>query len=415
MKLLNFTAFKRLSKSCHFIGSRIRKVRTYFSTFVPLYLYIMLKVKNLLLFVSLVFIFCAVGFSQTPVTAQEEKETIVTEEIKLNVSAFNGSGEFVSDVQKEDLVIIEDGRLQQANSIRRVPASVLIALDTGGEMRANLRATRQTAKNLVNELQASDRIALMQYGDKAETLSDWTIDKIKLLEILDKKLAFGKRSVFNQALGEAIKFFARTPAENRHLILITNGADSFNDQNERIDAAKSLTASGINVHVISYTQLQQAAIKSQKNIFVEGQPKPRRLPEEVVTTLPDPKRPNSKKQEVTPRDMARMPRLGSIIPDRERRRRGKADAEKLEADEQFLTSIAEDTDGEVYLPESFEEITEKTSTLAKNIDSQYVITYIPKRPLKDSPVGEIRQIEVSAKRAGLQIQARRKFVVEKNK
>jgi hypothetical protein len=40
---------------------------------------------------------------------------------------------------------------------------------------------------------------------------------------------------------------------------------------------------------------------------------------------------------------------------------------------------------------------------------------LPKRPVKDSPNGEIRQIEVSAKRAGLPAQARRKFIVEKNK
>ena len=374
----------------------------------------MLKVKSFLLFILIIFTFCVDGFSQTPTSTpvQEEQETVITEEIKLNVSAFNSKGEFVSDVQKEDLVIIEDGRLQQASSVRRLPANVLIALDIGGEMRTNLSTTRKTAKNLVDALEANDRIALLQYGDKAEILSDWTTDKSRLSEVLDKKLSFGKRSVFNQALNAAISFFAQTSTENRHLILITNGADSFNDQKERADATKRLMSSGINVHVISFTKLQLSGVKSQTSIFNEGEPKPRRLPEEIANTLPNPKRPGMKEkdQEVTPRDMARMPRLGSINLDLERTRRGKADVRKLKDDEQFLMNIAENTNGEVFLLESTGEIVEKTSTLAKNIDSQYVVTYVPKRPLKDSPEGEIRLIEVSAKRAGLQALARRKFI-----
>ena len=58
-------------------------------------------------------------------------ETVFTEEIKLNVSAFDLAGEFVSKVAKDDIVIVEDGRLHQPISIRRIPANVLIVLDTG--------------------------------------------------------------------------------------------------------------------------------------------------------------------------------------------------------------------------------------------------------------------------------------------
>lgn len=372
----------------------------------------MLKVKNYFWLVSLFFALTALGFSQTPTPTriEEEKETIVTEEIKVNVAAFDRDGEFVSDVQKGDLVIVEDGRLQQASSVRRVPANVLLLLDTGGEMRNNLSATRRAAKELVGKLQTSDNISVFQYNDKVEKLSDWTIDKTQVLNILEKKLAFGRRSVFNQALEAAIKYFYRTPLENRHLILITSGTDSFDDQALRDLVSKNLIASDITVHVISYTQLQQNAVKSQKTIFQEGEYKPRRLPDEIVETLPKPRRGNSKKQEVTPRDMAKMPRLGSITLDRERNRRGKEASEELEAGERFLTKITEDTNGEVFLPESFDEMIEKTEILARNIDSQYVVTYVPKRPLKDSAAGEIRQIEVSSRRAGLQAQARRKLI-----
>jgi hypothetical protein len=111
--------------------------------------------------------------------------------------------------------------------------------------------------------------------------------------------------------------------------------------------------------------------------------------------------------------MAKMPRLIGITLDRERVKRAKDDLNQLENDERFLTTIAEDTNGEILLPETFDEVIEKTTRLAQIIDSQYVITYAPKRLLRDSPKGEVRLIEVSSKRNGLQVEAHRKLIVQK--
>jgi VWFA-related protein len=374
----------------------------------------MLKFKKYLLIICL---FSALGiesFAQNPdqPPIAEENEKVLTEEIKLNVAAFDISGQFVSDLKMEDLVIVEDGRLQQPSSARRVPASVLIVLDTGGEMRSNLSVTRAAAKSLVNSLQPSDSVSVFQFGDKVEMLSDWTTDKTRIFDVLDKKLAFGRRSIFNQALDSAIKFFYKTPLENRHLVLITNGADSFNDSALRDSVKANLMARDINVYVISYTKLQKGSIASRKSIFVEGEFKPRRMPEEVADTLPDYKGAGKKKM-VSPRDMAKMPRLGGVTLDRERIKRANNDLNELETDELFLTTIAEDTNGEILLPETFDEAIEKTNVIAQIIDSHYVITYVPKRRLRDSPKGEIRLIEVSSKRNGLQVKAQRKLIVQK--
>jgi hypothetical protein len=174
----------------------------------------------------------------------------------------------------------------------------------------------------------------------------------------------------------------------------------------------NLMASDINVHVISYTKLQKVSNASRKSIFVEGEFKPRRMPEEVADTLPDFKG-SGKKKMVSPRDMAKMPRLGGVTLDRERIKRANNDLNELETDELFLTTIAEDTSGEILLPETFDEVIEKTNVIAQIIDSQYVITYAPKRLLKDSPKGEVRLIEVSSKRNGLQVEAHRKLIVQK--
>ncbi len=103
----------------------------------------------------------------------------------------------------------------------------------------------------------------------------------------------------------------------------------------------------------------------------------------------------------------------TINLDREMIKRRKQEAANLKASQAFLTTIAEDTNGEIFLPETIEEMKEKTATLAKNIDSQYVATYTPKKSLSDAPDGEVRNIIITSRRPDIQVQGKRKFVVSR--
>ena len=122
----------------------------------------------------------------TPTPSPEKDDDpvrVVTEEIKLNVLAFDGDGKFVTDVKEADLVITENDILHQPSSVRRIPANILIVMDTGGEMRQvkSLDQTRKTAKAIVNALKPEDSIAVLQYGDTAQIVAEWTNDKTQIL------------------------------------------------------------------------------------------------------------------------------------------------------------------------------------------------------------------------------------------
>jgi VWFA-related protein len=342
--------------------------------------------------------------AQPTPTPPEQVEKVETEEIRLNISAFDANGRFASDLRVEDLVINEDGRLHQATSVRRTPANVLILLDVGGEIAYAKRraATSAAAKGLVSALRENDSVAVMQYGDKVEILSEWTQDKPSVLDALsDKKLGYGKRSAFILALTKAVEFFRNTSLENRHLVLISDGVDSFNELRLKNLAVRNLLSSDINVHVISYTKLQQNAITMPKT-------KSGRVTRPKANDLP----PGA---EIPIHGTTPTFSVATINLDREMIRKRKEQIAQLKTSEQFMTTIAEDTNGEIFLPETVEEMVDKTAQLAKNIDSQYVVTYTPKRPLNEAADGETRIIEVSSRRAGIDIQGRRKLVVINNK
>lgn len=338
--------------------------------------------------------------SPTPFN-DETPVNVVTEEIKLNVSAFDRRGDFVPGVTKNDLVIIEDGRLNQPTSVRRIPANVLIMLDTGGELRQvkNITQTREIAKELVRDLDPGNQIAVLEYSDKARILTDWTTNKLKVLNDLDRKLIFGRRSMFSDALNLASRYLSNSELENRHLVIVSDGTDSFWSDERREAEMKTLLQTNINVHVISYATLEKAEVEKRASVVQKGTPK-KAMPPEVAETLPN-----------GVRDTATTPNAVTVVTDAEFIKTYKQREQALEKGEDYLFKLSEDTSGLFILPDTPDEMIEKASLIADVIDSNYVVTYVPKRPLSDSKPGEVRVIEVSSKKPGLRVLAKRRLVV----
>ncbi|HEY2847255.1 MAG TPA: hypothetical protein VGI80_05505, partial [Pyrinomonadaceae bacterium] len=111
-------------------------------------------------------------------TPEEDTVRVHTEEIKLNVLAFDENGAFYKDVTANDLVITENNVLHQPTSVRRVPANVLILMDTGGELRTvkSLDQTRKVARGVIDALRPGDSVAIEAYADKPQIVGEWTTD-----------------------------------------------------------------------------------------------------------------------------------------------------------------------------------------------------------------------------------------------
>ena len=76
-----------------------------------------------------------------------------------------------------------------------------------------------------------------------------------------------------------------------------------------------------------------------------------------------------------------------------------------------LKSLTEETGGRLRQPDSVEGMSVEAASVAREIDSQYVITYSPRRPLRRAAANEYRRLHVGARRQGLTLRARRGYVV----
>ena len=371
----------------------------------------MKNLENFFVSAALAFVF-VIGVSaqsgrvqQTPTPPNDDDTVRVsTEEIKLNVLAFDSSGEFFRGVTTNDLVITENNILHQSTSVRRLTANVLIVMDTGGELRSvkSLDKTRSVARAVVEALAAGSSVAVMQYSDKAEIVGEWTSDKTQTLAAI-KRASFGRRSVFVDALRLATEYLQKDTLENKHLVLITDGTDSKGRSSAKFEAIQSILATNITVHVLSYTSMEAADIEPRTK-GVSNSPPPKALPDEVAAQLPN-----------GARDAATAPKFKTINLDRSLIRRMKARKADLEASQQQLEKLAENTNGEFILPESVDEMIAKSALVAKMIDATYVVTYAPKIPVVETRGIAERNINVTSKRSGLIVVARRKLLIGADK
>jgi hypothetical protein len=93
---------------------------------------------------------------------------------------------------------------------------------------------------------------------------------------------------------------------------------------------------------------------------------------------------------------------------RKQRKAYEADVKKSQV---VLKNVADETGGQMLLPLNSQEMMAQANEVARAIGAEYVVTYRPKRPLAEAKPGEYRRIEVASRRAGLNLQSRRGYVV----
>ncbi len=345
-----------------------------------------------------------------PKPEDRQRVTVFTEEVRLPVIALDAYGHYDPTLETDDVLVIEDGTAQQIRSVRHVPANVLLILDTGGEVSGlgalskKTSTTRDVAAKLVSRLPEGDRIAIIDSANRAELILNWTDDLAEIQRTLDWKLFAGKRSRLSEAMALAAKMLADQPEGNRHIVLITDGVETPGGSVKVEDALNELMAARATVHVISYTMfVRQKSDKRSPTSVVSG-PRPASSDPTVAN---DP---------TLPPGTSRSPSYGvGITFDPAMRKQRKAYEADTRKSEKWLTSLANDTGGKIFLPKSTEEMIAQGEEVAREIGAEYVVTYRPTRPLSEAEPGEFRHIEVASRRVGLHLRSRRGYVVPNSK
>jgi VWFA-related protein len=345
--------------------------------------------------------------SPTPSPKSEDQDAvkIFTEEVRLSVAATDAGGHYDA-LDLDDISVIEDGEHQQVRSVRHLPTNVLLLLDVGNQLGLkDTNVTRNVAQRVVSTLADGNRVAVMQFSTRPELLQNWTGDKETIARVLKSKLLSGKNSRLADAIAAAAQQFKDTPPGTRHLVLITDGVQEPGGKTTIVRALRELNSAQISVHILSYTVLARQALEGRNKVVRGG--------DGVQRDGNPASNPVANGDPTLPPGATRTPsfRIATIDLDREMRRKRKEYERATRESETLLTEIAQESGGEIFLPESTDALLTQAEKVSRDIGAQYVVTYRPKRPLGEARPGEYRKVEVASRRVGLYLRTRRGYVV----
>lgn len=340
-----------------------------------------------------------------PKTEGQEPVKVFTEEVRLQVAALDQYGHFDPTLEVDDVLVLEDRVAQQVRSIQRLPVNVLLLLDTGNQLGLkNTNTTSAVALRVISGIHDGNRIAVMQFTERPELLQSFTTDKAAVTKALKTKLHSGKTSRLSEAIAAAADQFRDTPAGTRHIVLVTDGVAGPGGRFNLPELLKQLNSIQASVHIICYTVLSRKQIQ-KLNAWRKG--------DGIQRDGHPGSNPVANGDPTLPPGTTRTPsfRLGSKDADPALAKRRKEYERATIFSEAQLSEIAEESGGQIWLPESTDDLLTEADSVARDIGSQYVVTYRPTRALASAKPGEYREVEVASRRVGLYLRSRKGYIV----
>jgi VWFA-related protein len=175
------------------------------------------------------------------------------EEVLLPVSVRNDAGKLPGRLSPSDFIVSEDGERREITAVQRTPPSLVLILDTSGELTAvkQTNINREIALKLIDALSEQDRAAIITYSDKVQLISPWTADKQELRHALNWKFKPGLKSHLYESLMFAAEQVLPKTDGRRVVVLVTDGVE--NDRTSLFDEAlAALHKTRATVYILSH-------------------------------------------------------------------------------------------------------------------------------------------------------------------
>jgi VWFA-related protein len=168
-------------------------------------------------------------FTAARAQAQDEPvETVTTNLVILNVGVADHKGQPVTDLSQRDFNVYEDGVKQSIVSFEPAasPFSLVLLLDMSGST-LNFRPTlKQSALRFIDSLGPEDRVEVVSFNDKIQTLQRFTTDRKKIAFAIEE-LAKGKGETYlYKALDYSLQQLAREGKRRKAIVVLTDGLDT---------------------------------------------------------------------------------------------------------------------------------------------------------------------------------------------
>lgn len=167
--------------------------------------------------------------------------------VSLNVTVTDAEHRFITDLEKAQFDVYEDGVKQDISFFTKtqLPVALALLLDSSASMEEKLKTAQEAAVGFARRLRPQDVAAVIDFDSRVEIAQPFTSDGKALEEAIRKTLAGGSTSLYNAlyiSLKELKRVQARSADEIRRqaVVVLSDGEDtsSLLGYEEVLDLAK---------------------------------------------------------------------------------------------------------------------------------------------------------------------------------
>jgi Ca-activated chloride channel homolog len=185
-----------------------------------------------------------------------------TRTVTLELQVQDPNGYFLPNIRRENFAVYEDGVKQKIVTVEveHAPVSVALLLEMGGRYHGLNRALAlevpQIGRQLLEVIGRADKVAVLKYDSKVETLVDFDQGHELLDEVFDQlsPTEFSETNLYDALMATLGRM--REVSGRKAIILVSSGVDIFSkaDFQQVLQAAQT---SGTPIYAISLVRLMQ--------------------------------------------------------------------------------------------------------------------------------------------------------------
>jgi Ca-activated chloride channel family protein len=267
----------------------------------------------------------------------EDRIKIETDLVNLDVTVTDQNHTPVFDLTPNDFTVYEDKVKQTVENVSReeVPISFGLVIDTSGSMRSKLQIVTDSALSLVKVMRQDDEAFVASFKAEPELVQDFTADKRELEDALGELYTSGGTALLDAIIATADYAQEKGKRRRKALVIISDGLEKNSSVKEK-EVMEAIKEDEVQVYLVGFIDEDT----EDKSFF------------------------------------------------------GRSPGKKAK---ELLTRIADDSGGRAYFPKDISEIPAIAAQIAKDLRTQYVLSYYPTNDKRD---GTFRAVTVAVNQKG---------------
>ena len=224
--------------------------------------------KSVLVSACLLIHLCTSASAQGP--QEDEVVRVNTDQVILNITVTDRSGQYVRGLRLLDFKIYEDGKEVPVSaianfSLQETPFASVILLDTSGSMENRISLARSAAIRFLDGLRDEDVAAVYKFDTRIERLQDFSSGRDLA------PLAFGIKAngmtVLNDAIVQAASVLAERPEKRKAIVVLSDGLDTYSKASSS-KALDSALAVGASIYTVDMSATEGNLSQNQQSVSV---------------------------------------------------------------------------------------------------------------------------------------------------